>query len=202
MLNRNYMAIQITDVQHAIKHLYTGNAKVVAHTDIKNQQGVVAIHKYETFGFNEWVEASQAIVEDPKRFIRSVKFKMRVPSIVLLVAFDRLPERQVKFSRQNIYARDSYCCQYCNSKRGKNNNLRLTIDHVVPRSKGGKSTWDNVVCCCYRCNQKKRDRTPREAGMVLLKIPKKPRWMPLTVKERFSKINKGEWKDFLEVCDM
>lgn len=199
VLNRNYIAIQITNVQHAVKHLYTGNAKIVAHSDIKNSRNNIVVHKYETFDWGGWIKVSQEIEEDPKKFIHSVRFKMRVPSIIVLVTFDRLPERQIKFSRQNIYARDGYKCQYCETHRNK---TRLTIDHVIPKSKGGKTTWDNIVSCCYDCNQKKRDRTPREAGMKLSKIPRKPRWLPVETKEKFSRINKGEWKDFLTVCEL
>jgi 5-methylcytosine-specific restriction endonuclease McrA len=109
----------------------------------------------------------------------------------LLLSFDRVPRHDVKFSRKNIYLRDKSRCQYC-GKRFRTEELNL--DHVVPVSRGGKSTWENVVCSCIRCNIRKGNRTPDEAALTLISKPAKPKWHPLVrVAGRYE-----EWKSFLD----
>jgi 5-methylcytosine-specific restriction endonuclease McrA len=100
----------------------------------------------------------------------------------------------VKFSRQNIYARDKYRCQYCGAKFGPE---ELTYDHVVPRSRGGKTKWDNIVTCCIRCNRKKGGRTPAEARMRLIRKPSQPTWLPaLRITIGFKEVP-NSWRDYL-----
>jgi 5-methylcytosine-specific restriction endonuclease McrA len=125
---------------------------------------------------------------------------MRIPRVVQLVRYDRMPRRSVRFSRTNIYARDRHRCQYCECRLSRS---ELNLDHVVPRSRGGASTWDNVVCSCRRCNRIKGGRTPEEAGMPLRRRPFRPRWSPLLVEE-FSRKRYKEWLPYIggadEVC--
>ena len=93
-----------------------------------------------------------------------------LPSVVRLKDYRKIPIRISVLTRKNIYARDHYRCQYCGTKcQGKD----LTLDHILPESRGGPFTWDNLVTCCRACNRKKDDRTPEEAGMHLLKIPRR-----------------------------
>jgi 5-methylcytosine-specific restriction endonuclease McrA len=114
------------------------------------------------------------VLQESDREIRSENCALRVPAVVRLVRFVRLHRREVKFSRQNIYARDKYQCQYC----GKVLKPRdLTCDHVTPRSRGGHTAWTNIVACCHACNRKKGGRTPEEAGLNLLKRPTRPSWL-------------------------
>ncbi len=94
-----------------------------------------------------------------------------VPSIVRLKRFVRRPHGRLALSRRNVLRRDRYTCQYC----GKSN-VELTLDHVIPKSRGGRTSWDNLVAACLRCNAKKGNRTPEEAGMRLLKPPRVPRY--------------------------
>ena len=182
VLNKFYVPIQVTSVRRAFSLLYQGIVKAV------NEQ-------YETFDFQSWSELSIARQEDGLGLIdRSI----RVPRVILLVGFDRLPKRHVRFSRFNIYARDHSTCQYCGRKLPRN---ELNLDHVVPRSKGGGSAWTNVVCCCHVCNFKKGGRTPDEAGMTLLRLPRKPAWTPFMT-ETFSLKRYREWLPFLSVIDV
>lgn len=103
------------------------------------------------------------------QFLRSMRLRLPVPSIVRLLLYKRVPTRKVVLSRKNILVRDNFQCQYCGRK-----NIPLTVDHVVPRVKGGKIKWENLVCACVFCNNKKGNRRPAEAGMNLRRIPRIP----------------------------
>lgn len=112
-------------------------------------------------------------VEDANAVLRTPTRAVPVPSVVRLSRYVRRPHRpRVAFNRRNLFRRDDHRCQYCG--RGGSD---LTLDHVLPRSRGGPTNWDNVVACCRSCNAKKRDRTPEEAGMSLGRTPKAPRFV-------------------------
>jgi 5-methylcytosine-specific restriction endonuclease McrA len=112
-------------------------------------------------------------VEDADRVLRSPRSVFPVPSVIRLKRYVRRPHRQrVAFNRKNLLRRDDHTCQYC-SRRSND----LTLDHVVPRSRGGPTSWENVVACCRRCNALKRDRTPDEARMALNRKPFAPAFM-------------------------
>ena len=98
-----------------------------------------------------------------------------MPEVILLRTFNGFFRHEVRFSRRNIFERDKQTCQYCGKYFGKPD---LTLDHVIPRSKGGRDTWENLVLACVRCNVRKANRTPEEAGMPLLRRPAKPTWLP------------------------
>jgi 5-methylcytosine-specific restriction endonuclease McrA len=116
------------------------------------------------------------VVETYDRVIHGVSFSIKLPSVIRLVKFIRRIPPSLKFSRQNIYLRDKGICQYC----GKHYHRELvTFDHVVPRSKGGSADWTNIVTCCRPCNRKKGGKTPKEAGMRLIRPPRKPSWPPI-----------------------
>lgn len=107
--------------------------------------------------------------------IRSPRASYKVPK-VLRVFQKVFAPRDVRFNRFNVFLRDDYTCQYCSFK---GLHTELTLDHVFPKSRGGKTHWDNIVTCCFTCNNKKADRTPAECSMRLKKTPKKPHWGPL-----------------------
>lgn len=116
------------------------------------------------------------VVETYDRVIHGVSLSIKLPSVIRLFKFIRRRPLPIKFSRQNIYLRDKGMCQYC----GKYHHRDLvTYDHVVPRSKGGLTDWTNIVTCCRSCNRKKGGRTPKEAGMRLIRPPQKPPWPPI-----------------------
>ena len=97
-----------------------------------------------------------------------------------MAAYDRLPSASVSFSRRNIFKRDHYTCQYCGAQPGSE---ELSIDHVVPRSRGGQSSWENCVPACIPCNKRKADRLTRQAGMKLRKLPQRPTWKPMYARD-------------------
>lgn len=124
-----------------------------------------------------WCQGKVEIVDTHEREVSAVTFTFRLPSIVRLLRYVRPRRRQqVQFTRANIYARDRYTCQYCVQKYNEN---ELTFDHVIPVSRGGKRTWDNIVACCVDCNRRKGSRTPDEAGMKLHHLPKEPKYSTL-----------------------
>jgi 5-methylcytosine-specific restriction endonuclease McrA len=114
------------------------------------------------------------VLEVSEREVHSATHSLRVPAVVRLLRFVGFQKRDVKFSRQNIYARDKFRCQYCGEKLPPR---ELTCDHVIPRSRGGRTTWTNIVTCCRPCNRRKGGRTPAEAGFRLLRKPMRPSWV-------------------------
>jgi 5-methylcytosine-specific restriction endonuclease McrA len=127
-------------------------------------------------------------------WIRTIKQEILAPRIIRLLFYDKLPKQTVKFNRRNIFARDGNRCQYCGRKFPT---TELSLDHVVPRSQGGQSTWTNIVCACLDCNIRKGGRSPRQAGMHMIRPPEKPRRSPmLNLKLTNSKYQ--SWKTFLD----
>ncbi len=134
------------------------------------------------------------VVEEYGREVHSVSFTLRLPSVVRLLRLVKRPKTPIRFSRQNIYTRDRYCCQYCGQSYGPE---ELTYDHVVPRSRGGKTRWDNIVTCCVACNRRKGGRTPSEAGLALVRKPQRPDWLPaLRITIGFREVPTS-WRDYL-----
>jgi 5-methylcytosine-specific restriction endonuclease McrA len=123
-------------------------------------------------------------------FIRSVKNVFPYPSVIRLFNFSKRPASFLELSRKNILRRDNYQCQYCGKSKGD-----LTIDHVIPRSRGGGDTWENLVTACHTCNSKKGNRTPDEAGMKLITKPKKPHHIFML--KQFAGASDENWKQFL-----
>jgi len=111
-------------------------------------------------------------VEQGSIFISTIKSRIRIPEVIQIMYFVKKPYLRPKFSKKSVFIRDNYQCQYC----GKQSN-KPTIDHIIPRSKGGKTNWFNVVTACHNCNNKKSDRTLKEADMKLIKKPGEPRYM-------------------------
>ena len=135
------------------------------------------------------------MVKSYDRDIRSVTFKIRMPSVVRLLRFVRRKRPQISFSRRNLFARDEQTCQYCNRHR---ETPELTYDHVIPRSQGGKTEWTNIVTCCVDCNRRKGGRTPEQAGMRLRRWPRRPENLPGMVTITIGIRNAPDsWRDFL-----
>ena len=133
------------------------------------------------------------VVDTYEREVRSVALAIKVPAVVRLLRYVKLGRRKPPLSKYNLLARDNSCCQYCSITLHKR---EATIDHVVPRSQGGRTSWDNVVTACNPCNRKKGGRTPSEAGMQLLAKPVQPEWLPV-LNVRFHKRLPEAWLIFL-----
>ncbi len=187
VLNKHYMAVRIVGARRAFSLLCRKLAEVVSY-----EEGV-----YSGYDFNDWCEVSQFkrnFEPDGNDWISTVNFYIAVPRIIRLLFYDRLPQAKVKFNRRNIFARDRNCCQYCGKKFPTS---ELSLNHVIPRTLGGKSDWDNMVCACVECNALKGGRMPREAGMALIAKPTKPKHNSLVHiylgHERYH-----SWKQFLD----
>jgi 5-methylcytosine-specific restriction endonuclease McrA len=117
------------------------------------------------------------------------------PSVVRLRHYVKRPVPELKLSRRGIFARDNYTCQYCGHQ-----SKELTIDHVLPKRLGGKSTWDNLVCCCRKCNSKKSDKRIEKSGMQLARMPKKPKYVPFISLTKYLDGARNEvWRDYLPI---
>lgn len=124
----------------------------------------------------DWYSGKVEIVASYTAEVSSPSITMKIPAVVRCLRATPSMKKAVKFSRMNVYARDGYRCQYCGVKLPM---LKLNYDHVVPRSRGGKTCFTNVTSCCYPCNRRKGNRTPHEAGMTLLSLPVKPKKLPV-----------------------
>jgi len=160
VINKNFYAIHVIDWKRAISLLYQGHADAVDEN-------------FRQYSFDDWVELSAMMKEHPNGFVHSVKLKIAVPEIIKLTKYNKLPKREVKFTRRNIYSHYKYLCCYCGKKF---NTSQLNLDHVIPKSRGGKTNWSNIVTTCIDCNTRKRNLTPEEARMRLLVKPSKPKW--------------------------
>jgi 5-methylcytosine-specific restriction endonuclease McrA len=181
VLNRLYQPIHITSVRRAFALLYQGMARAIDQ-------------EYRLFDFDSWAELAAEMHRDS---IGTIGKRIRIPRVIVLTAYEHLPKTRVRFSRFNIYSRDNNTCQYCNRTLPRS---ELNLDHVIPRSRGGTTTWENVVCSCVPCNLRKGGRTPQEAGMRLLRVPTRPRWTPL-LRAPLHKATYREWLPFLSLAD-
>lgn len=118
------------------------------------------------------------VVETYDIDVRGPSLSVKMPAVVRLVGRTRRPARRVRFSRMNVALRDDFTCQYCRTRLPLS---RLTFDHVVPRSQGGRASWQNIVMACTPCNARKADRTPAQAGMHLRAPPEQPRFLPQVI---------------------
>lgn len=186
VLNKHYTALRITSVKRALSLLYRQHAEV-----INCEQGT-----FGSYDFHSWTEISQLkrnFEPHTHDWIKTVDCHLAVPKIVRLLVYDRLPRRTVKLNRRNIFARDNSRCQYCGKKQPLS---ELSLDHVLPKSLGGKSTWQNLVCACTKCNSKKGGRTPAQAKMKLITKPIKPNRNPV-IHLHLSHAKYQSWKHFL-----
>ncbi len=138
----------------------------------------------------------EVVEEYDDKEIRAVTFTIKMPSVVRFLRAIRGKKKAVKFSRQNVYARDGGRCQYCTLQVAR---FEATYDHVVPRSRGGKTTWENIVIACVPCNQKKGGRTPAQASMKLRTQPVRPKKLPevLTFTFTFQPGMPDSWRAWL-----
>jgi 5-methylcytosine-specific restriction endonuclease McrA len=184
VLNRLWQAVNVCTAERALSLLYTGHAQVVYEHE----------GNFSTFSFREWCDFSGRAADTP--VLHTISIRIPIPRIILLLFFDRLPNKEVKFTRHNVFERDKDTCQYCGKKFDRKD---LNLDHVVPRLRGGLTTWTNVVCSCIDCNTKKGGRTPEQAGMHLIRKPKKPRWRPF-IEVQFARSADHSWRHFLDLA--
>ena len=193
MLNAHYVALRVINARRAFSLLFKrdpGNrpcAEIVSLED----------GRYVSYDFDDWRELSEfrrTFAPAEHDWVRTVRFEIAVPRIIRVLTYSRLPRQEVKLNRRNIYARDASRCQYCGKRFSTS---ELSLDHVVPRSRGGEQTWENIVCCCVKCNVRKGGRTPDEAGLKLVQRPVKPRRSPV-INIKLSDSKYHSWRQFLD----
>lgn len=160
VLNRSWMPVHVTNVRRALCMLVRDVARVVAPDTLA------------VYAFPEWIR----LLDPPTRhFVRSPSVRIPIPEVVVLRGYDRVPCHEAPFTRRNLFLRDDFTCQYCGRRSHAE---RLSIDHVTPRSRGGRTSWENCVLACVSCNARKADRPLKESGLRLLRQPTRPRWTP------------------------
>ncbi|MGL4424184.1 MAG: HNH endonuclease [Gemmataceae bacterium] len=188
VLNKMFMAVHIISVRRAFCLLCKELAEVVAQED----------GNFATYNFTSWRELSEFrashVHQDDEEWIRTPTVNIQAPRVIRLLGYDRVPKQTVKFNRRNIFARDNNQCQYCGKKFPTS---ELSLDHVEPRSQGGSTTWDNIVCACVDCNVRKGGRTPRQANMNLIRKPEKPKRSPM-LNLKLTQKKYRSWQSFLE----
>lgn len=185
VLNRLWQAVNICTARRALTLLFQGQAEAVLNAGDGS---------FQTYDFNEWHDLSQQSPHPES--VRTITFKIRIPRVILLVMYDRQPKKEVKFTRHNIFERDKNTCQYCGHVFDRS---ELNLDHVIPRERGGPTTWENIVCSCIPCNTRKANRTPQEARMHLVRKPKRPKWRPF-IQMNFNLHHHDSWRHFIDLA--
>jgi len=166
ILNRLWQAVNIVGVHRAFSLLMQDHAQVIHTRD----------GSFRLLGGADWLALSRdEPPEEGEAVVATVQRNIRVPKVLLLRRYDRLPVQEVKFTRENLFERDRYRCQYCGNAYDARH---LNLDHVIPRDKGGRTSWENIVTSCVKCNSRKANRLPHQANMRLIRKPERPRMRP------------------------
>ena len=187
VLNRSFVAVHIVNVRRALTLLFRDLAEVV-HIE----QGHFAGYSLESW--RELSEMRSRFRGPDEDWIRAVGYELQAPRVIRLVSCDRSPRQGLRFNRRNVFARDANVCQYCGKSFPTS---ELSLDHVVPRSRGGVTSWENIVCACVACNVRKGGRTPQEARMHLVRHPVKPKRSPL-LSIKLGNPKYESWKSFVD----
>lgn len=187
VLNRYWQPVNTCTARRAVTLVFLGHAQIV-HRDPENN--------YTTHDVGSWLRHSgrEGVCWDIHARVRSIRCEFLVPEIIVLSFYDRLPRKDVKFTRHNVFLRDRFTCQYCNVLFEPR---ELNLDHVIPRDKGGRTSWENVVTSCIRCNSRKGNKLPHEARMFPRQAPAAPRWRPFHSAVRHNAAHES-WRDFLD----
>ena len=190
VLNRLWQAVNVIGAQRAFILLARGHANVVHHE--------AGPDDFRVFSMMDWIDFSR---NNPPASdmdaVHTVNRTIRLPRVILLTLFDRMPCKELKLTRNNVFERDKNRCQYCGQIFRRE---ELNLDHVIPRHYGGRTTWENVVCSCIRCNTRKANRLPHEANMRLIRKAVKPKWRPIIAMALGRQEHHPAWRHFLDVA--
>lgn len=187
VLNRLWQAVNVIGARRAFALLARGHASVVHPCE----------DDFRVFSLMDWVDFSRD--NPPLEALEAVhtpRTVIRLPRVILLAWFDKLPCKELKLTRSNVFERDKDQCQYCGRRLPRE---ELNLDHVIPRDRGGRTTWENIVCSCIPCNTRKANRLPHEAGMRLVRKPVRPKWRPV-ISLVLNEQHRERWKDFLDLA--
>jgi len=189
VLNRGFVPVHLVTAQRAFCMLFKAVAEVV-----QIQDGHLELHSFQSWQQVSEFKRANGLGDEDTDWVSTVSYDIEVPRIIRLMVYSRYPSRRVSFNRRNIFARDENRCQYCGHKFPS---TELSLDHVIPLSRGGVTGWANVVCACTRCNKRKGGRTPEEARMSLVRRPAEPRFHPL-IGLNIRRRKYFSWKQFLD----
>jgi len=187
VLNRFFLAVHVVNVRRAFSLLCRELAEIIHH-----EEG-----RFVAYSFDSWREMSELRAEFKEPgddWIRAVNFEIQVPRVIRLLLYDRLPKPKIHLNRRSVLARDGHVCQYCGRHFPAH---LLSIDHIVPRSRGGETTWENVVCACLTCNMRKGGRTPHEAHLKLIATPVRPKRNPLLL-QKLNNPKYESWRTWID----
>jgi len=188
VLNKMFMAVHVISVRRAFCLLCKQLAEVVSVED----------GQFMSYDFESWQELSAYrsvyFRQEDDDWVRTASMEIQAPRVIRLLEYDKVPRQTVKFNRRNIFARDHNQCQYCGHKFITS---ELSLDHVIPRSQGGGTTWENIVCSCVDCNVRKGGRTPKQANLTLIRKPEKPRRSPV-LNMKLTQKKYETWQSFLD----
>ncbi len=187
VLNRFYAPINVISARRAFVLMYKDAAEAIILDD----------GSYNGLKVQDWISLSRIRMAQPQEhdeFVRTPRFAVMVPRVVRLFGCGSMPKHEVKFTKRNVLVRDTHRCQYCGKKYAAS---KLTVDHVIPRSRAGRSTWTNVVAACMDCNTRKGGRLPWEVGMKLLRQPVIPRKNPVIL-DKVTQVRYKIWLSFVK----
>ena len=166
ILNKNWIPVNVTSVKRALMLMYRESASALCTST------------YETYSIDCWIDRSIDRAEKLPiyKFFKTTRSPIERPEIVILATYNGVPFTEINFTRHNLYKRDNYSCQYCGTLSTVK---ELTIDHIKPRSLGGRNSWQNCVTSCLACNTKKANTLLHNSGMKLIKEPRVPKWQPI-----------------------
>ena len=151
---------------------------------------------FRMFDASKWLVLSEEERPgDGEAYVQTVCMRIRVPKVLLLREYSQLPVQEVKFSRESLFERDNYRCQYCGNNFEAD---QLNMDHVIPRDRGGRTSWENIVTSCIQCNSQKANRLPHQAQMHLIRKPERPRWRPF-ISSLLEQNYDREWEHFVKL---
>lgn len=183
VLNRSWCPVHIVDYKRCMALLFNESAQALTHESAP-------------YNITGWLEYS--LTPHPFKDLHTPARPVALPEIITLTRYDKLPRGDVKFSRESIFARDKYRCGYCGRQFQRGS---LTLDHIIPKSLGGKTTWDNIISACGECNAHKADLPLHKCGMTLKIKPHAPRWMdPIRNLYKKGRACKS-WEHFLHRID-
>lgn len=183
ILNKHWIPINTTTAKHSFSLMYTHNARGM----------MIEEDKLVPLEWREWISLE---VNENDRKVKTVKGFIKIPTVIVLTNYDKIPRQTIKFTQKNLWERDNFTCQYTGKKVTRTNG---NIDHIIPRSQGGKTSWENCVIAHKEINAIKADRTPEQAGLKLLKKPSAPKFMPVSFYIR-NKDKIEDWNLFLNVA--
>lgn len=188
ILNQQFRPHEVVDWKDAVTRMFTGRLEVLVQYD----EVIAHIDRQTLATFPELKRALRQVIGTDAESLA-----IKVPAVAVLRRKLHQTKTGVKFSKINVCLRDGFCCQYCGVKLPMS---LLNYDHVVPRSQGGKTTWENIVMACYSCNDKKGGRTPEQAGMALLSVPVKPQVLPMNEPFLDARRAPPEWEPFIHAA--